>query len=147
MQVRSWLTVTSCFGRFYAMCRRITNNQSYLLIFSFRLIHQRHAKNVKMRKVSNILMFGSSPKREWLIDSFWFESKARKWLLLTPAGWHCLSQQYASVSQGRICSDNYSLPHLDRSCRSNFLPHPVTVYWHRADQPQRWPYIARRLAG
>ena len=26
------------------------------------------------------------------------------------------------------------MPHWDRSCRSNFLPHPVTVYWHQADQ-------------
>ena len=41
----------------------------------------------------------------------------------------------------------YVLPHWDRSCRSNFLPHPVTVYWHRADQSQCWPYNARRLAG
>ena len=41
----------------------------------------------------------------------------------------------------------YVLPHWDRSCRSNFPSHPVTVYWHRADQSQRWPYNARRLAG
>ena len=41
----------------------------------------------------------------------------------------------------------YVLPHWDRSCRSDFLPHPVTVYWHRADQSQRWPSNARRLAG
>ena len=41
----------------------------------------------------------------------------------------------------------YVLPHWDRSCRSNFLSHPVTVYWHQADQSQRWPYNARRLAG
>ena len=39
------------------------------------------------------------------------------------------------------------LPHWDRSYRSNFLPHPVTVYWHRANQSQRWPYNARLLAG
>ena len=26
----------------------------------------------------------------------------------------------------------YVLPHWDRSCRSNVLPHPVTVYWHLA---------------
>ena len=24
---------------------------------------------------------------------------------------------------------------------------PFTVYWHQADQSQRWPYNARRLAG
>ena len=41
----------------------------------------------------------------------------------------------------------YMLPHWDRSCRSNFLPHTVTVYWHRANQSQRWPYNARRLVG
>ena len=60
----------------------------------------------------------------------------------------CLtSQQHARLSQGQICSDNfYVLPNWDRSCRSNFLPHPVTVYWHRVDQSQRWPYNARRLA-
>ena len=29
------------------------------------------------------------------------------------------------------------LPHWDRSCWSNFLLHPVTVYWHRGDQSQR----------
>ena len=42
----------------------------------------------------------------------------------------CLtSQQHASVSQGRICSDNFSCFHTeDRSCRSNFLPHQFTVY-------------------
>ena len=41
----------------------------------------------------------------------------------------CLtSQEHASVSQGRICSDKfYVLPHFDRSCRSNFIPQPGTV--------------------
>ena len=32
----------------------------------------------------------------------------------------------------------YVLPHWDRSCRSNFLPHPVTLYWQRADQSECW---------
>ena len=75
--------------------------------------------------------------------------------LHNPEGCCCLlfvgcltSQRHASVSQGRICSDNFFvLPHWDRSCISNFPSHPVTVYWHRADQSQRWPYNARRLAG
>ena len=42
----------------------------------------------------------------------------------------CLtSQQHASVSQGRICSDNFTCCHTEiESCRSNFLPHPVTAY-------------------
>ena len=59
----------------------------------------------------------------------------------------CLtSQQHPSVSQGRICTEFCVLPHWYRICRSNFPSHPVTVYWHRADQSQRWPYNARRLA-
>ena len=33
----------------------------------------------------------------------------------------------------------YILPHWDRSCRSNILSHPVTVYWHRTNQSQCWP--------
>ena len=69
----------------------------------------------------------------------------RKWTLVCLLVGCLTSQQQASVSQGRICSD--LLPHWDRSCRSNVLPHPVTVYWHRADQSQCWPYNARRLAG
>ena len=47
-----------------------------------------------------------------------------------------MSQQHVSVSQGRICSDNFPCCHRDSSYRSNFLPHPVTIYWHQADQPQ-----------
>ena len=39
------------------------------------------------------------------------------------------------------------LPHWDRSCRSNLLSYPVTVYWHRANQSPAWPCEARRLAG
>ena len=54
----------------------------------------------------------------------------------------CLtSQQHACVSQGCICTDNFTC------CRSNSLPHPVTVYWHWADQSQHWPYNGRQLAG
>ena len=42
----------------------------------------------------------------------------------------CLtSQQHASLSQGRICSDSFICCHTEiEVCRSNFLPHPVTVY-------------------
>ena len=62
------------------------------------------------------------------------------WLLNVPATCECIS--------GRdLLRQFYVLPHWDRSCRSNFPSHPVTVYWHRADQSQRWPYNARRLAG
>ena len=40
----------------------------------------------------------------------------------------CLTpQQHASVSQARICSDIFSCCHTDRSCRSNFLPHSVSI--------------------
>ena len=61
-------------------------------------------------------------------------------LLNVPATCEC-------ISGTDLLRQFYVLPHWERSCRSNFLPHPVTVYWHRADQSQRWPYNARRLAG
>ena len=42
----------------------------------------------------------------------------------------CLtSQQQASVSQGRICSDNFTCCHTETEVADpNVLPHPVTVY-------------------
>ena len=62
------------------------------------------------------------------------------WLLNIPATcWY--------ISGMDLHRQFYMLPHWGRSCRSNFLPHPVTGYWHRVDQSQRWPYNARRLAG
>ena len=62
------------------------------------------------------------------------------WLLNIPATCEC-------ISGTGLLRQFYVLPHWDRSCRSNFPSHPVTVYWHRADQSQRWPYNARRLTG
>ena len=55
------------------------------------------------------------------------------WLLNVPATCQC-------ISETDLLRQFYMLPHWDRSCRSNFLPHPVTVYWHQADQSQCWPY-------
>ena len=62
------------------------------------------------------------------------------WLLNVPATCEC-------ISGTDLLRQFYVLPHWDRSCRSNFPSHPVTVYWHRANQSQWWPYNARRLAG
>ena len=55
------------------------------------------------------------------------------WLLNLPATCMC-------ISRIDLHRQFYVLPHWDTSTRSNFLPHPVTVHWHRADQSQRWPY-------
>ena len=57
----------------------------------------------------------------------------------------CLTSQ--CISGTDLLRQFYVLPHWDRSCRSNFPSHPVTVYRHRADQSQCWPYNARHLAG
>ena len=62
------------------------------------------------------------------------------WLFNVPATCEC-------ISGTDLLRQFYVLPHWDRSCRSNFPSHPVTVYWHQADQSQRWPYNARCLAG
>ena len=56
----------------------------------------------------------------------------------------CLtSQQHVSVSQGRICSDSFTCCHTEIQVADQ----TVTVYWHRANQSQHWPYNAKRLAG
>ena len=47
------------------------------------------------------------------------------WLLNVPATCKC-------ISGTDLLRQLYVLPHWDRSCRSNFLSHPITVYWHRA---------------
>ena len=62
------------------------------------------------------------------------------WLLNVPA-------TCKFISGTDLLRQLYVLPHWDRSCRPNFPSHPVTVYWHWADQSQRWPCNARRLAG
>ena len=49
-----------------------------------------------------------------------------RWLLNVPATCEC-------ISGTDLLRKLSVVPHWDRSCRSNFLPHPVTVYWHRAD--------------
>ena len=62
------------------------------------------------------------------------------WLLSVPATSQC-------ISGTDLLRQFYVLPHWDRSCRSNFPSHPVTVYWHRANQSKHWPCNARHLAG
>ena len=59
-------------------------------------------------------------------------------------GWlvGCLtSQQHASVSQGRICSDNFTCCHteIEVADPTFYLTHPVTVYWHLATSPKADP--------
>ena len=39
------------------------------------------------------------------------------------------------------------VPHRDRSCRSNTVFRPVTVYWHRANQSQRCQVPSRVVSG
>ena len=51
------------------------------------------------------------------------------------------------LSETDLLRQFYVLPHWDRSCRSNSPSHPLTVYWHPANQSQHWPYNTRRLAG
>ena len=50
------------------------------------------------------------------------------------------------TSRTHLLRQVYVLPHWDRCCTSNFPPHPVTVYWHPANQSQHWAYSTRRLA-
>ena len=89
-------------------------------------------------QVNTVLLWGPSPRlqRWWML----FVGLFVGCLLNVPATCVC-------ISWTDLHRQFYVLPHWDSCCRSNFLPHPATVYWHRTDQPQRWPYNARRLAG
>ena len=104
-------------------------------------------------------------------DKFMYLRDGSAQTSLCISGMDLLRQVY--VSQGWICSDKfmylrdgsaqtslcisgtdllrqvYVLLHWEweRSCRSNFSSHPVTVYWHGANQSQCWPYNAMHQAG
>ena len=65
-------------------------------------------------------------------------------------GGGCLLEDPATclcISLTDLLRQLYELPHWNRNCRSNFLSHPVTVYWHWTDQSHFWPSNTRRLAG
>ena len=61
------------------------------------------------------------------------------WLLIVPATCKCISGM-------DLLTQFYMLPHWDRSCKPNVPSHPVTEYWHQADQSQHWSYNTRHLA-
>ena len=58
-----------------------------------------------------------------------------------------MSQQQASASQGRICSDNFTCCHTEIEVADQTFYLTQSQYTDQADQSQCWPYNARRLAG
>ena len=56
------------------------------------------------------------------------------WLLNFPATCKC-------ISGTDLLRQVYMLPQWDRSCGSNFLSHPITVYWHRATSSSTDPLM------
>ena len=65
---------------------------------------------------------------------------------LVPRGLLDVPATCLCISGAGLLRKIYVLPQWDRLCRSNFLPHPVIVYWHRANHSQGWPRNARRPA-
>ena len=88
---------------------------------------------------SVIFMFRSVP---WLLECQWegWVGWLVVWSLNVPATHLC-------ISGTDLLRQVHMLPHWDRSCGSNFLPHPVAVYRHQANQSQLWPLNYRHLAG
>ena len=78
--------------------------------------------------ISSVGDYPTSPVLAWKCDRFEFVC----WLLNVPATCKC-------ISGTDLNRQFYLLPHWNRSCRSNFLLHPVTVYWHRANKSQCLP--------
>ena len=104
---------------------------SSLKVHTLLNIFMKKKRKKKSENVKKVEIYNSGPKSSICC----YTELLLLFLLLLLLFVGCLtSQQYASVSQGRICTDNvHVLPHRDRSCRSDFLPHSVTVYWHLAD--------------
>ena len=76
----------------------------------------------------------------YFIDTQLYDFMFVCWLLNIPATCEC-------VSGTDLLRQFYMLPHWDRCCRSNFPSHPVTVYWHQANQSQHWPFNTKHLSG
>ena len=111
----------------------------------------------KKKKLHRVFWDLLGDKVEWLAGLVCCDPSVRVQPWWIHSGWsHTSGKQTGSgetniscecISGTNLHRQFYVLPHWDRSCRSNFLPHPVTVYWHQADQSQCRPYNARRLAG
>ena len=60
----------------------------------------------------------------------------------------CLTSHQQKCDSGTdLLRQFHVLPHRDRSCRSNFLSHLVTVYWHCANPFWHWSHYGRHVAG
>ena len=73
----------------------------------------------------------------------------REWYLFNPTAVVAWLLNFLATGKAylRDGSAQTILPHRERSCSSNLLSHPVTVYWHQANQSQHWPCNARPFAG
>ena len=120
----------------------------------------------RSKEISTVSLREGQLVKRW-IDHFWLILYSADriivcWLFSVPAT--CVSQVilYSAdriivcwlfnvpatcVSQGRICSDNFRCCHTDIRVADQVFHHPVTVYWHRANQSQHWPCNTRRVAG
>ena len=150
VQIRPWDTLACCWD-----VKQPTNKLFYTISASeYRYVRITIiAKPLQDRGLSLDIVFpvGSKELTHCGLFTSWPLTKSQVPMAVWCSCWlvGCLtSQQHAScISRTDLLRQFDVLPHWDRSCRSNVPSHPVTVYWHRADQSQRWPYNARRLAG
>ena len=118
VQIRPWDTLACCWDD-----KQPTNPDIHCHL------PRRKATKTQTSNCSNYLALKpitSSSHRE---DTKLLQERFVCWLLNVPATCEC-------ISGTDLLRQVYVLPHWDRSCRSNVLPHPVTVYWHQADQSQ-----------
>ena len=130
----------------YLFCSRLPNIQAYMQGMYGSASTVAHATTLRQRLLDQLaaspsyctLALGQVVRA--LTLSRQASGKAVCCLLNVPAKCQC-------ISGTDLLRQFYVLPHWDRSCRSNFLPHPVTVYKHRADQSQHRPYNYRLAPG
>ena len=97
---------------------QFTNVSSYLLIFSFLLMVSWHTHVEKRQLVNNL---------------------SQKPVIFCFILFFCCLTSHLSISGTYLLRQLYVLPHWGRSCKSNFLSHPITVHCHYPASPSTDP--------
>ena len=74
------------------------------------------------------------------VNCIWYQQLCFLLFLLFVVGWlHVSATSCLCIPGMDLLRQMYVLSQWDRSCRSNLLSNPFTVYWHRVNQHQCWP--------
>ena len=143
-KVRRWLAVI--------LQRMLTYSEFHIIIVNWTQLHENLFKIVVYRAESDNYIGSvaiANQSSAYSSSICYIYSCSRPQISDSPSPHHqivitsapmfvgCLtSQQHASVSQGRICSDKFTCCHTEIVVVDQNFHHPVTIYRHRANQSQ-----------